>query len=79
MRKAARALSEGLDISRQSGVRYFISLLWGIRAAAELASGYMKAADAMLQNRHASLLSTEQTLDLFFLSYQLGMESHALG
>lgn len=64
--KAARALSEGLDISRQSGVPVFNSLLWGFRAAAELASGNMKAADTMLQNQAASLLSMEQTLDLFF-------------
>jgi len=64
--KARATLSEGLAVSAESGVHVFNSLLWGFRAAAEMASGNLAAAELTLQKQVASFLSLEQTLDLFF-------------
>lgn len=63
---ALNTLSEGLDISDKSGVRAFDSLLWGFKAAAEMAPGDMELAEKSLKNQMASLLNLTKTLDIFF-------------
>lgn len=63
---AVSTLSAGLDISEKSGVRVFDSLLWGFRAAAEMAPGCMDRAEKSLRNQMTSLLGCEKTLDIFF-------------
>jgi DNA-binding SARP family transcriptional activator len=63
---ALTTLSEGLDISDKSGVHVFDSLLWGFRAAAEMAPGAMELAEKSLKRQMTSLLGMEQTLDVFF-------------
>jgi DNA-binding SARP family transcriptional activator len=63
---AVSALSAGLDISEKSGVRVFDSLLWGFRAAAEMASGCVDRAEKSLRNQMTSLLGSEKALDIFF-------------
>ena len=63
---ALNTLSEGLDISDKSGVHVFDSLLWGFRAAAEMAPGNLELAEKSLKNQMTSLLGMEKTLDIFF-------------
>jgi len=63
---AISTLSEGLDISELSGMRVFDSLMWGFRAAAEMAPGSLALAEKSLKNQMASLLGMERTLDVFF-------------
>lgn len=63
---ALNTLSEGLDISGQSGVHIYDSMLWSFRAAAEMAPGNMEMAEKSLKNQRASLLKMAKTLDIFF-------------
>lgn len=63
---ARRTLSEGLDMSTQSGVHIYDSLLWSFMAATEMAQGHMDAAGAMLKKQLSSLLGIAKTLDIFF-------------
>jgi LuxR family transcriptional regulator, maltose regulon positive regulatory protein len=63
---ALATLAEGLAISGKSGVHVFDSLLWGFRAAAEMASGAMAAAKKSLESQMSSLLDMSNTLDVFF-------------
>lgn len=63
---ALKALSEGQDIAEKSGVNVFDSLLWGFRAAAEMAPGKMESAQKSLQNQMVSLLGKDKTLGTFF-------------
>src|SRR5208283_5350640 len=63
---ALAALSEGLEISDRSGVHVFDSLLWGFRAAAEMAPGNMELAEISLKNQMAALLNMANSLDVFF-------------
>jgi DNA-binding SARP family transcriptional activator len=63
---ALNTLSEGLEISAGSGVHVFDSLLWGFRAAAEMAPGALELAEKSLENQMTSLLDTTKTLDIFF-------------
>lgn len=59
-------LAEGVEISAESGVHVFDSLLWGFRAAAEMASGNMELAADLLKQQMASLLVMDNTLDSYF-------------
>jgi len=63
---ALSTLAEGLEISTESGVHVFDSLLWGFRAAAEMASGHPEQAADLLKQQMASLLGMEKTLDSYF-------------
>jgi len=63
---ALNTLSEGLGISGQSGVHVFDSLLWGFRAAAEMAPGNPERAEKSLHNQMTALVGMEKTLDSFF-------------
>jgi ATP/maltotriose-dependent transcriptional regulator MalT/DNA-binding SARP family transcriptional activator len=63
---ALNTLSEGLDISEKSGAHVFDSLLWGFRAAAEMAPGNMEMAEKSLKKQLTALLAMSKTLDLFF-------------
>jgi LuxR family transcriptional regulator, maltose regulon positive regulatory protein len=73
---ALNTLSEGLEISAGSGVHVFDSLLWGFRAAAEMAPGSLELAEKSLGNQMASLLDTTKTLDTFF--YHINSAWYAL-
>jgi len=73
---AVKTLSEGLEISAGSGVHVFDSLLWGFRAAAEMAPGKLEQARDSLENQMNTLLDTTKTLDLYF--YHINSAWHAL-
>ena len=73
---AIRILSDGLQISEQSGVRIYDSMLWSFRTAAEMASGKMELAEKSLKNQQASLMVMSKTLDIFF--YHVNCAWHAL-
>lgn len=63
---AVQSLSEGLELSGKSGVHMFDSLLWGFRAAAEMASGNLAGAAQAIQHQISSLAGRDNTLDIFF-------------
>lgn len=63
---ALSTLQEGISISGKSGVHVFDSLLWGFRAAAEIAQGNMDRAEISLKNQMNSLLDVSNALDVFF-------------
>lgn len=63
---ALSTLAEGLEISTESGVLVFDSLLWGFRAAAEMASGNRELASDLLKQQMSTLLGMEKTLDSYF-------------
>jgi len=63
---ALKALSEGLDIADRSGVHVLDSLLWGFKAAAEMAPGNLESARIFLRNQMVSLLGKDKTLEIFF-------------
>ena len=63
---ALTTLSEALDASEKSGVHVFSSLLWGFRAAAEMASGKMNAARESLRRQMTASLESGRTLGIFF-------------
>lgn len=73
---AVTTLSEGLDISAQSGVHVFDSLLWCFRVSADLVTGNMERAELALENQLASLPSLPKALDVFF--YHVNRAWHAL-
>jgi DNA-binding SARP family transcriptional activator len=73
---ALSTLSDGLEISAGSGVHVFNSLLWGFRAAAEMAPGNLALAEKSLENQMQSLLDTTKTLDIFF--YHINAAWYAL-
>jgi LuxR family maltose regulon positive regulatory protein len=73
---ALNTLSEGLEISAGSGVHVFDSLLWGFRAAAEMAPGNLERAEKSLEKQMKSLLDTTKTLDIFF--YHINSAWYAL-
>ncbi len=63
---ALKILGEALDISAQSGVHLYDSLLWSFRAAAEMASGNLEHAEKSLANQMSSLLGMKNALNTFF-------------
>ena len=63
---ALRNLTEGLQISEESGVHVLDSLLWSFRAAAELAPGNFECAEKSLMQQKAALLGHEKTLEAYF-------------
>lgn len=63
---ARRALAEGLEISAASGVHLYDSLMWGFRAATDLAAGAPAAADEALGRQLAAQIATGNTLDAYF-------------
>lgn len=63
---ALQTLSEGLEISGQSGVHVYDSLLWSFKAAAEMAPGNFKLAEESLKHQMTSLLGMENGLNIFF-------------
>ncbi|MDA8126155.1 MAG: BTAD domain-containing putative transcriptional regulator [Deltaproteobacteria bacterium] len=63
---AKKMLSEGLETTRQSGVRVFESQLWGFQAATEMASGDREAARRSLKKQLTTALGKDRTLDLFY-------------
>lgn len=63
---AVNALTEGLDISAQSGVLVLDSILWSYRVAVELASGNVELAEKLLKNQLASLHQMPKPVDVFF-------------
>lgn len=63
---ALRNLTEGLQISEESGVHVLDSLLWSFRAAAELAPGNFECAEKSLKQQKAALLGHEKTLETYF-------------
>lgn len=64
---AFKTLTTGLEISKESGVHIYDSLLWGFRAGAEIAQGKMALAESLLQRERSSLLGLAKTLDIYFL------------
>jgi len=73
---ALRILSEGLCISRQSGVHIYDSMLWSFMTAAEMASGQMERAGNALNHQLTAQMVTAKTLDIFF--YHINCAWHAL-
>ena len=73
---ALQILSEGLEISAQSGVHLYDSLLWCFKCAAEMAAGHLELAARSLENQLTSLLGLEKTMDVFF--YHVNCAWHAL-
>ncbi len=63
---ALETLSEGLRVSRESGVHIFDSLLWSFRAAAEMAAGNLESASVSLQNQMKTAFAGGRSLDIFF-------------
>ncbi len=64
--EARQTLGEGLEISAQSGVHLYDSLLWSFTAAADLASGNLADGARSLQQQLRALLGMENALNLFF-------------
>ncbi len=64
--EALQVLTEGLEISANSGVHIYDSLLWSFKAAAELAPGNLANAELALQQQLRSLLGMENALNVFF-------------
>lgn len=73
---ALQALSEGLDVSAQSGVHLYDSLLWSFKAAAEMAHGEMENAENSMKHQLKSLLGMENALNSFW--YYINSAWHAL-
>jgi LuxR family transcriptional regulator, maltose regulon positive regulatory protein len=73
---AFQTLSEGLEISGQSGVHAFDSLLWSFRAMGEMSSGRMEMAEKSLRNQRTSFLGTGRAVDIFF--YHMNSAWHAI-
>ena len=73
---ATHTFSEGLEISGQSGVHVYDSLLWGFRAAAEMALGNLTLAEKSLGKQMASLLGIKNTLNNYF--YHINSAWYAL-
>ena len=73
---ARQAFSEGLELSAQSGVYVYESLLWGFMAAAEMAPGNMELAGNSLEKQMASLVGVKNTLNTFF--YHINSSWYAL-
>lgn len=65
-REARLILGEGLEVSAQSGVHLYDSLLWSFTAAADLASGNLADGARSHQQQLRSLLGMENALNLFF-------------
>ena len=73
---ALRNLTEGLQVSAESGLHVFDSLLWSFRAAAEMAPGHFERAEESLQQQKNALLDQEKTLDAYF--YHINCAWYAL-
>jgi len=73
---ARQAFSEGLELSAQSGVFVYESLLWGFMAAADMAPGHLELAEISLKKQMASLLGVKNTLNTFF--YHINSSWYAL-
>lgn len=73
---ALQTLSEGIEVSRENGVRLFDSLMWSFRTAAETARNNTEMAEESLKNQLTSLLDRQRTLDVFF--YHVNSAWHAL-
>lgn len=73
---ALKTLSAGLEISKESGVHIYDSLLWGFRASAEMAQGKLALAGNLLQRERSSLLGIGKSLDLYF--FHINSAWHAL-
>lgn len=77
---ARAALDEGLQISEQTGVVTFDSLLWCFRAASEMASGDLRAADESLARQLSSLTGGGgRALDRYFLHVNAAWHSILTG
>lgn len=59
-------LGEGLEVSAQSGVHLYDSLLWSFTVAADLATGNLADGEDHLRHQQRSLLGMESALNLFF-------------
>ncbi len=64
--EALKLLSSALDMAKKSGVHLFDSLLWGFQAAAQMAGGRPRQAQASLNRQKESLLTAGNTLGVFF-------------
>lgn len=65
-REARQTLTEGLEVSAQSGVHLYDSLLWSFKTAADLASGDLAEGERSHQQQLRSLLGMENALNIFF-------------
>jgi DNA-binding SARP family transcriptional activator len=65
--EAMATLSEGLEVSVQSGVHLFDSLLWSFQVAARLAQGDLAGAADSLKKQREAQVSPANALDDFFL------------
>lgn len=65
--EALGTLTAGLEISRQSGIHLYDSLLWSFRAAAEMAPGNLRQAGVSIKEQMASLLLVTNNLGTYFL------------
>jgi DNA-binding SARP family transcriptional activator len=72
---ALRTLIEALEISEESGVHLYDSLLWSFKAAAEMAPGNFKMAEASLRQQRNSLLAIGSDLNTYF--YHINAAWHA--
>jgi ATP/maltotriose-dependent transcriptional regulator MalT/DNA-binding SARP family transcriptional activator len=63
---ALRNLTEGLQISEESGVHVFDSLLWSFRSAAELAPGNFERAEESLEQQKVAMLGSDTALNAYF-------------
>lgn len=64
--EALQTLSEGLEIAARHGVHVYDSLLWGFKAAAELAPGRLASAAVSLDRQMTALTGNENLLGRFF-------------
>ncbi|MBN2123360.1 MAG: AAA family ATPase [Deltaproteobacteria bacterium] len=72
---ALKTLSEGLGISRESGVHVFDSLFWSFSAAVEMVVGNREMAEKSIRNQMATAFDSNKTLDIFF--YHINSAWHA--
>jgi len=63
---AIKILSDGLEITQQSDVDVSTSMLWGFKAAAEMASGNREMARFSHKKQMATALDKGRTLDIFY-------------
>lgn len=73
---AVKILGEALETSAQSGVHVYDPLLWGFKAAAEMAPGNLELAEISLKNQMASLLGMKNALNTYF--YHINAAWYAL-
>lgn len=74
--EALKTLGEALEISRQSGIHVYDSLLWSFCTAAEMAPGNLKQASVSLSRQMDALVSSTSTLATYF--FHINSAWHAL-